>query len=78
MHRLVHGHVLDYARVLKNYAEVFAILYRLHLRAPSSCTDYAHATKYYARRLCTDCARARQDYAEVFAILDRLHTRARK
>ena len=49
---IMHRRAIDYA-VLKDYAEVFATLYRLPLRAPSSCTDYAHATKYFARILCT-------------------------
>ena len=56
---IMHGRALDYAWVLKDYAEVCAILDGLHTRARRLCTDYAHATKYYARRLCTDYARAR-------------------
>ena len=57
--RIMHRRAIDYARVLKDYAEAFAILYRLPLRATRLCTDYARAIKYYARRLCTDYAQAR-------------------
>ena len=61
--RIMHGRATDYARVRKDYAEVFAILFTLPQRAPRLCTDYAHATKYYARRLCTNYARARHGHA---------------
>ena len=57
--QIMNGRAIDYAQVLKDYAEVFAILYRLPLRAPRLCTGYAHATTYYAWRLCADYARAR-------------------
>ena len=42
---IMHGRAIDYARVLKDYAEVFAILDGLHTRATNLCTDYTHVTK---------------------------------